>query len=53
MKKEIEEILDCEEKEQLQDEMYDVICNGGNYDDVEDSLLGYGLEMDYLEDLLF
>lgn len=40
-------------REEARQELYDILENGGGYDDVEDMMLGYyGLEMDYIFDLL-
>ena len=36
----------------IREEMYDIINEGGTYEDVEDLFLNYGLEMDYLMDLI-
>ena len=34
--------------------LYDILDNGGGYNEVEDMMLGdYGLEMDYIFDLMF
>ena len=49
----VAEIIGCEEAESLETEVMDMIADGGSYEDVEDIMLGYGLEMDYLEDILF
>ena len=49
----VAEIIGCEEAECLETEVMDMIADGGSYEDVEDIMLGYGLEMDYLEDILF
>lgn len=33
--------------------LYDILANGGDYDDVEEMMAGeYGLEMDYIFDLM-
>lgn len=49
----VSEIIGREEANDLRMEVMDSISEGGSYEDVEDIMLGYGLEMDYLEDLLF
>lgn len=34
--------------------LYDILDNGGGYNEVEDMMLGdYGLEMDYIFDIMF
>jgi len=53
MAQNIQEILPQEDVQDLYEEVMDTISNGGDYDDVEDIMLGYGLEMDYIESLLF
>ena len=41
------------ERHEAKAALYDILENGGSYDDVEDMLAGdYGLEMDYIFDLL-
>lgn len=41
------------EKKKARQALYDILDNGGDYDDVEDMLAGdYGLEMDYVLDLI-
>lgn len=49
----IKDILGEEEFENLKADLDDLISNGGNFMEVEDLLLSYGLEMDYLEQLLW
>jgi hypothetical protein len=49
----VAEIIGREEADCLENEVMDMIADGGSYEDVEDIMLGYGLKMDYLEDLLF
>ena len=50
----IVEIIGEESENELKQEFSDLIhADNVTYDDVEDLLLGYGLEMDYLEQLLF
>lgn len=46
--KEINEIIGNENAQELREEFNDILCNGGDYEDVEDLLLDYGLEMDYI-----
>lgn len=41
------------ETKELKGELYDLLNTETNYDEVEDLLLSHGLEMDYLEQLLF
>lgn len=51
--KHVEEIIGNEETRELKAEMNDMLSTGdATYEDMEDLLLGYGLEMDYLESLL-
>ena len=52
MARTIEEIIGKEESECLRGEFNDMICSGANYEDIEDLLMGYGLEMDYVECLM-
>lgn len=41
------------QRQEARESLYDILDNGGSYDDVEDMLAGdYGLEMDYIFDLL-
>ena len=41
------------EMENARSELYDILENGGTYEDVEDMMMcDYGLEMDYILDLL-
>lgn len=56
--KQIEEIIGNEETSNLRDEFESIIDGSSSspmdlYNNVEDLLMGYGLEMDYLEQLLF
>ena len=51
--KSIEEIIGKAEAEELKAEFNDIMWNGGDYDDVEELLLGYGLEMDFVEQLMW
>ena len=42
------------QRNEARESLYDILDNGGSYDDVEDMLAGdYGLEMDYIFDILF
>ena len=47
------DIIGETETKELKGELNDLLSTGTNYDEVEDLLLSYGLEMDYLEQLLF
>ena len=49
----IEKILGKEEAQNLRAEAQDALYSGANYDEIEDILLGYGLEMDYIDQILF
>lgn len=50
----INDIIGNEGERELRREFNDIIqTEGVTYNDVEELLLGYGLEMDYLESLLF
>ena len=49
----VSEIIGHDEAECLETEVMDMIAEGGSYEDVEDIMLNYGLEMDYIEDILF
>lgn len=49
----IENIIGQDEAKCLRSDFNDAIMNGAGYGEVEDLLLGYGLEMDYLEQLLW
>ena len=41
------------ERRRARKELYDILENGGSYDEVEEMLLDdYGLEMDYIFDLM-
>ena len=53
MSKSINEIIGNDETKELRNEFRDML-NSGNctYDDVEELLLGYGLEMDYFDQLI-
>lgn len=51
--KKIEDILGKEEAKCLRDDFNEILMGDCNYGEVEELLLGYGLEMDYLEQLLF
>ena len=48
----IEDILCEEEIAALKEDLNDLITSGGSFMEIEDLLLDYGLEMDYLEDLI-
>lgn len=42
-----------EEKQKAKENLYNILAEGGDYDDVEEMMLEeYGLEMDYIFDLL-
>ena len=48
------EVEATNEVNNAREEMWDIIDNGGTLDDLEDMMaFGYGLELDYLEELLF
>jgi hypothetical protein len=47
----IENVIGEREAQELRSDFNDVLMNGGSYGDVEDLLLGYGLETDYVEQL--
>lgn len=47
------DIIGETETKELKGELYDLLSTDTNYDEVEDLMLSYGLEMDYLEQLLF
>lgn len=49
----IKDILCEEEIAALKEDLNDLIINGGSFMEIEDLLLGYGLEMDYIEDLMW
>lgn len=51
--KEISEIIGREETDDLRNEVNDALLSGEGYDSIEDIMLGYGLEMDYIEQLLW
>lgn len=54
MAKSIESIIGKEDARNLHSEFNDLLLSeGANYDDVEELLLGYGLEMDFIEQLLW
>lgn len=52
MERTLEQIIGEEETECLRSEFNDMICDGADYDDIEELLMGYGLEMDYVECLM-
>lgn len=42
-----------QKRKEAREALYDILENGGGYDDIEDMMLDdYGLEMDYIFDLL-
>ena len=50
----IEKVIGKEDARNLRKDFNEAIMSEGtNYGDIEDLLLGYGLEMDYLEQLLW
>jgi hypothetical protein len=53
MAKSIESIIGKEDARNLRSEFNDLLLGGANYDDIEELLLGYGLEMDFIEQLLW
>lgn len=52
MKTRIEQVIGDDLKDELEQEFQEEIECGATYDDIEELLLGYGLEMDYVEQLL-
>lgn len=48
----IKEILGAEQEQDLRSEFQNALENGAWYNDIEELLLGYGLEMDYVIDLI-
>lgn len=53
MEKTVEEIIGKEQTEELRNELWDVLSTDDcRYDDIEDIMMGYGLEMDYFESML-
>ena len=38
--------------EELREEVWEALSTGSDYDDIELILSGYGLEMDYIEELI-
>ena len=48
----VSEIIGKEEAESLHDEVWDALGDGCSYDDIEEIMAGYGLEMDYIEQLI-
>ena len=46
------DILPREDIRCLREELDAILCDGADYEEVEDLLLDYGLEMDYLFDLI-
>ena len=51
-RRQVSEIIGREEADSLRDEVWEAIGEGGSYDDIEEIMAGYGLEMDYIEDLI-
>ena len=49
----INNIIGDELTEVLHDEFDEMIENGCEFDDIEELMFSYGLEMEYLEELLF
>lgn len=49
----ITDILTREEAQSLQEEFNELLCDGTSYEEVEELMLDYGLEMDYLFDLIY
>lgn len=47
------DIIGEAETKELKGELNDLLNTETTYDEVEDLMLSYGLEMDYLEQLLF
>ena len=47
------DIIGESDTKQLKGELNDLLSTETTYDEVEDLLLSHGLEMDYLEQLLF
>lgn len=39
-------------EEEMRNEVFNTLQNGGRSEDVEDIMIGYGLEMDYIFDLI-
>lgn len=54
MAQRISDVIGEREAKNLRSDFNDLLgTEGANYGDVEELLLGYGLEMDYLEQLFF
>lgn len=49
----IQEIIGKEEANELKQEFENLIDSGANYGEVEDLMLSYGLEMDYILELMY
>ena len=47
------DIIGESETKELKGELNDLLSTDTNYEEVEDLMLSYGIEMDYLEQLLF
>lgn len=53
MEKTVKEIIGKEQTEELRNELMDALSTGDcRYDDIEDMMLSYGLEMDYFPDMI-
>lgn len=54
--KERDKLTDAEAESEVSDmrsAVYDILSNGGDYDEIEEMLMDdYGLEMDYIMDLI-
>ena len=48
----VTEIIGKEEADSLRDEVWEAIGDGCSYDEVEEIMAGYGLEMDYIDELI-
>lgn len=44
----VEEIIGKDNADECRKSIYNAICNGSSYADIEDMMYGNGLEMDYL-----
>lgn len=54
MARKISDVIGEREAENLRSDFYDLLgTEGADYGDVEELLLGYGLEMDYFDQLCF
>lgn len=52
MEKTAKQIIGEEEFENLKEDFMQELENGANYNDIEDLMLNYGLEMDYIFDVM-